>query len=499
MTYNPYTSNNINIENRPTLTTSTGSPVDDNLNSLTAGPDGPILLQDFHLIDKLAHFDRERIPERVVHAKGAGAHGVFEVTDDVTKYCKAKFLDTIGKKTPVFIRFSTVGGEKGSADTERDPRGFAVKFYTEEGVWDMVGNNTPVFFIRDPSKFPDFIHTQKRNPQTNLKCPDMFWDFLSLTPESCHQVTILFSDRGTPDGYRHMHGYSSHTLKFVNKNGEVYFVKIHIRTEDGIKNLPAGEADKLKSEDPDYATRDLFNHIASGKTADWTFYFQAMPEKDAENYAWNILDITKVWSHKDYPLIKVGTIKLNRNPDNYFAETEQSAFSPSHMVPGIEPSLDKMLQGRLFSYPDTHRHRLGANYLQLPINCPYSTKVANHQRDGPATFNNQGSALNYEPNSFSGPVPQPKYTQHQFKVAGHAVRMKTQHRNDDFFQPGVLYSKVMNDQHRTNLVNNLTGNLKNAKLFLQERQTKIFHRVHPEYGMRIGKALGLNINYAAKF
>ena len=499
MSYNPYSSNNINIETRPQLTTSNGAPVDDNLNSLTAGSDGPILLQDFHLIDKLAHFDRERIPERVVHAKGAGAHGVFEVTDDISKYCKAKLFEGIGKKTPVFMRFSTVGGEKGSADTERDPRGFAVKFYTEEGNWDMVGNNTPVFFIRDPSKFPDFIHTQKRNPQTNLKDADMFWDFLSLTPESCHQVSILFSDRGTPDGYRHMHGYSSHTLKFVNKDGEVYFVKIHIRIDEGVKNLSASDADRLKSEDPDYATRDLFNHIASGKTVNWTFHIQAMPEKDAETYQWNILDITKVWSHKDYPLIKVGTIKLNRNPDNYFAEVEQSAFNPSHMVPGIEPSLDKMLQGRLFSYPDTHRHRLGANYQQLPINCPYATKVRNHQRDGPGTFDNQGSALNYEPNSFSGPVPNPKFAISPFKISGNAIRMRTQHRNDDFFQPGQLYSKVMNDQARTNLVNNLIGNLKGAKTFLQERQTKIFYKVNAEYGTRIAKGLGLNINFAAKF
>jgi catalase len=491
------TSNNNN--EKVILTTSNGAFVDDNLNSLTAGPDGPILLQDFHLIDKLAHFDRERIPERVVHAKGAGAHGYFEVTDDITKYCKAKLFEKVGKQCPIFIRFSTVGGEKGSADTERDPRGFAVKFYTEEGNWDMVGNNTPVFFIRDPSKFPDFIHTQKRNPQNNLKDADMFWDFLSLTPESCHQVTILFSDRGTPDGYRHMHGYSSHTLKFVNKNGEVYFVKIHIRNESGVKNLSSSDADKLKSEDPDYATRDLFNHIQSGNTANWTFYIQAMPEKEAESYQWNILDITKVWSHKDYPLIKVGKIELNRNPQNYFAEVEQSAFSPSHMVPGIEPSLDKMLQGRLFSYPDTHRHRLGVNYQQLPINCPYRAKVANHQRDGFATFDNQGSALNYEPNSFSGPVADSRYSQSSFKVSGMTGRQKTAHKNDDFFQPGVLYSKVMKEEQRSNLINNIVGNLKNAKTFIQERQVKVFYKVHPEYGTRLAKALGLNVNFAAKF
>lgn len=486
-------------ENRPQLTTSNGAPVDDNQNSLTAGPDGPILIQDFHLIDKLSHFDRERVPERVVHAKGAGAHGYFEVSEDITKYCKAKLFEKVGKRTPIFIRFSTVGGEKGSADTERDPRGFAVKFYTEEGVWDMVGNNTPIFFIRDPSKFPDFIHTQKRNPQTNLKDPDMFWDFLSLTPESCHQVTILFSDRGTPDGYRHMHGFSSHTLKFVNKEGEVYFVKIHLLTDSGIKNLSADDANKLRSEDPDYATRDLFHAISTGNHPSWTFYIQTMPEKHAETYEWNILDITKVWPHKDYPLIKVGKLVLNRNPDNYFAEVEQSAFAPGHMVPGIEPSLDKMLQGRLFSYPDTHRHRLGVNYQQLPINCPLSTKIGNGQRDGFMAFNNQGSAPNYEPNSFGGSVENKKFAQAPFKVNGVVGRMKTQHRNDDFAQPGMLYSRVMNDQAKSNLINNITGHLKNAKLFIQERQAKVFYKAHPEYGTRVAQGLGLNLNFMAKF
>lgn len=455
------------MDKRPQLTTSNGAPVDDNQNSLTVGPDGPILIQDFHLIDKLAHFDRERIPERVVHAKGAGAHGFFEVTDDVTKFCKAKVFDKVGKKTPIFIRFSTVGGEKGSADTERDPRGFAIKFFTEEGNWDMVGNNTPVFFIRDPIKFPDFIHTQKKNPQTNLKCPDMFWDFLSLTPESCHQVTILFSDRGTPDGYRHMNGYSSHTYKWVNAQGEVFYVKWHFKTNSGIKNLPTATAGRLAGEDPDYATRDLFNHIKNGNTAEWTFYAQIMPEKEAETYQWNVLDITKVWPHKDYPLVKVGRIVLNRNPDNYFAETEQSAFSPGHFVPGIEPSNDKMLQGRLFSYPDTHRHRLGVNYQQIPINCPYRTRVINHQRDGPATVNgNGGSALNYEPNSFSGPVENKFYQSARNYASGNIVKQKTAHKNCDFAQPGTLYSKVMSEKQRTELVENLVGHMKNAKQFV---------------------------------
>lgn len=336
------------------------------------------------MIDKLAKFDRERIPERVVHAKGAGAHGYFELTKDMSKYTKAKLFNGVGTRTPVFTRFSTVGGEKGSADTERDPRGFAVKFYTEEGNYDLVGNNTPVFFIRDPIKFPDFIHTQKRNPQTNCKDPDMFWDFLSQTPESIHQVSILFSDRGTPDGYRHMNGYSSHTFKWVNEQGEQFWVKYHWKTDQKIKNLTAEQADKIKSIDADYATRDLHNNIRDGNAATWTLQVQIMPVAEGYDYRWNIFDVTKVWPHKDYPCIDIGRMVLNKNPENYFAETEQSAFSPSHLVPGIEPSFDKMLQGRLFSYPDTHRHRLGANYDHIPINCPYRAKVHNGQRDGPA-------------------------------------------------------------------------------------------------------------------
>ncbi|KAF9096959.1 hypothetical protein BGX23_010135, partial [Mortierella sp. AD031] len=289
-----------------TLTTSNGNPVEDNQNSITAGQFGPILLQDFALIDKLSHFDRERIPERVVHAKGAGAHGYFEVTHDISKYTKAKFLNRVGKRTPLFTRFSTVGGEKGSADTARDPRGFAVKFYTEEGNWDMVGNNTPVFFIRDPIKFPDFIHTQKRNPQTNCGDPDAFWDFISLVPETLHQVAILFSNRGTPDGYRRMHGFSSHTLKLVNEAGEAHFVKWHFKCDQGIKNLKAAEAAKLASSNPDYATADLFNAIAKGDFPSWSVHVQVMAVKDAATYRWNPFDVTKVWSQKDYPLIPVG-------------------------------------------------------------------------------------------------------------------------------------------------------------------------------------------------
>ena len=481
------------------LTTSWGRPVDDNQNSLTAGPRGPILMQDVHLIDKLAHFDRERIPERVVHAKGAGAHGYFEVTDDMTRYCKAKFLERVGKRTPIFTRFSTVGGEKGSADTERDPRGFAVKFYTEEGNWDMTGNNTPIFFIRDPLKFPDFIHTQKRHPQTNLKDPIMFWDFLSQVPESVHQVTYLFGNRGTPDGYRQMNGYGSHTYKWVNARDEEFFVKFHFKTDVGVKNLKAAQAGQLNSQDPDYATRDLFNHIAKGDSAVWTMFVQVMTPQQAENYKWDILDVTKVWPHGDFPLIKVGKMVLNRNPTNYFQEVEQSAFCPANMVPGVEPSNDKMLQARLFSYTDTHRHRLGANFHQIPVNCPYMARMANQQRDGPMCVDgNFGSEPNYEPNTVEGtPKEAKEYRQKPFAVTGMTGMHPYQHPNSDFEQPGALYRKVMDDENKTDLVNNLVGHMKNcSRKDILEKQIAIFTKCDPEYGARIAQGLGMPVHKA---
>jgi len=475
-------------------TTANGAPVDDDNNSVTVGPTGPILIQDSNLIDKLAHFDRERIPERVVHAKGAGAHGYFEVTHDVAKYTKAKFMNKIGKRTPIFLRFSTVGGEKGSADAERDPRGFALKFYTEDGNYDLVGNNTPVFFIRDPIKFPDFIHTQKRNPQTNLKDADMFWDFLSLTPESTHQVTILFSDRGTPRTYRHMDGFSSHTFKWVNAEGKPCWVKYHFKSEVGNQTFTAEEAVKTVGTDPDHATRDLFNHIANGGEARWKAYVQIMPYEEAFKYRFNPFDVTKVWPHKDYPLQQIGVLVLNRNPENYFAEVEQSAFSPSHLVPGIEASLDRMLQGRLFSYPDTHRHRLGVNYLQIPINCPYATKgkVRNGERDGLMTVNgNQGSSPNYYPNSFGGPEPDPSARIHGYELSGIVGRYKYQHPNDDFEQPGNLY-RLMTPDQKARLVSNIVGHLGKARKDIQERQIVHFYKADPDYGTRVAKGLGLD-------
>ncbi|KAI8337163.1 catalase [Chlamydoabsidia padenii] len=473
-----------------TLTTSSGNPVDNNQTSQTAGYWGPVLIQDFHLIDKLSHFDRERIPERVVHAKGAGAHGYFEVTHDITHLTKAKFLNQVGKKTPLFARFSTVGGEKGSADTARDPRGFAVKFYTEEGNWDMVGNNTPVFFIRDPSKFPDFIHTQKRNPQTNLKDPNMFWDFLSLVPESIHQVTILFSNRGTPHGYRHMNGYSSHTLSLVNKDNQIHYVKFHFKTAQGIKNLKAEEADKLAGENPDFATEDLFNAIQKGDHPAWNVFIQVMEQKDAETYRWNPFDVTKVWPHKDYPLQPVGRMVLNRNPENYFAETEQAAFSPSHMVPGIDVSPDRMLQGRLFSYPDTHRHRLGPNYNQIPINQPISG-VRNYQRDGFMSVNgNQGSAPNYEPNSQNGPQQTNTYGTMYVsqRLQDETGRFPYPLTDDDFAQAGNLY-RIQSDEEKTDLVNNIASHMHAAKKEIRDKQIAHFKRADPDYGRRVEEAI----------
>ena len=481
---------------RKTLTTSNGAPVEDNQNSMSAGPRGPLLLQDFHLIDKLAHFDRERIPERVVHAKGAGAHGFFEVTDDVSKFTRAKFLQGIGKRTPVFLRFSTVAGERGSNDCDRDPRGFAIKFYTEEGNYDMVGNNTPVFFIKDPIKFPDFLHSQKRHPATNCKDPNMAWDFWSFSPEALHQVTILMSDRGTPYGYRHMNGYSSHTFKWVNEKGEAFLVKYHFKTDSGIKNFTGPEAAEMGKKNPDFATSDLYNHIAQGGSSSWTWYVQVMPFADADNYRFDVYDITKVWPHSDYPLIKVGKLTLNRNPENYHAETEQSAFSPSHLVPGIEPSNDKMLQGRLFSYPDTHRHRLGPNYEQLPINCPYRSRAANYQRDGfPMTYSHKNGP-NYEPNSLNGPVEDKSQAYHKFPVVGDAGRYAYQHPNDNYEQARALFRKVFSDYDRKTVIENIGNGLKGCRQDIKERMVPHFYKVDPEYGSGIAKIAGVALNKA---
>ncbi len=478
-----------------TLTTGFGRPVADDQHSLTAGPRGPLLMQDVHLLDKLGHFDRERIPERVVHAKGAGAHGYFEVTADVTRYTRAAFLSRVGKRTEVFARFSTVGGERGSADAERDPRGFALKFYTEEGNYDMTGNNTPVFFIRDPLKFADFIHTQKRDPRTNLKDPDMFWDFLSLTPESVHQVTILFSDRGIPATYRNMNGYSSHAYVWYNAAGEQFYVQYHFKTEHGIRNLTAAEAEAIKSRDPDHATRDLFDAIERGDFPSWRLEIQVMPVAEAATYRFDVFDVTKVWLHADYPPIPIGRLVLDRNPENYFAEVEQAAFNPSNFVPGIGPSADKMLQARLFSYHDTHLHRLGPNYQLLPINAPKNAAPANYERDGAMRFDaNGGRGPNYWPNSFDGPAPDARAAEPGMPLEGETGRTEYLHPNDDFVQPRALYRDVMTEIDRDHLVSNVVGHLGHAQERIRLRQCAVFYKVDPDYGTRVADGVEVDIS-----
>lgn len=467
------------------LTTSTGCPIDNKLATMTAGPRGPVLIQDFVFTDEMSHFGRERIPERVVHAKGAGAFGYFETTHDISKYCKAAPFESVGKKTPVAIRFSTVGGESGSADTARDPRGFAVKFYSEDGNWDLVGNNTPIFFIRDPIFFPSFIHTQKRNPVTHLKDPDMFWDFITLRPEATHQVSFLFSDRGTPDGYRHMNGYGSHTFKLRNKDGDHVFCKFHFKCDQGIKNLNRHRAGDLSATDPDYAIRDLYNSIATGNFPSWSLHIQVMTQEQADKHRDNPFDLTKVWSQKEFPLLPVGKMVLNLNPKNYFAEVEQIAFSPAHMIPGIEPSPDKMLQGRLFSYSDTHRHRLGTNYLQIPVNCPFAARTRSYQRDGPqCVTDNQGGAPNYFPNSFTGPVDSKSYEQTKFTCPGEAARYETGD-DDNYTQAGIFWRDVLSEADREATVDNMASHIKDAAEYLQKRTVVQWGKCDEDWGKRL--------------
>ncbi|TCK76028.1 catalase [Acidipila rosea] len=483
-------------ETHKTMTTDAGRPVGDNQNSLTVGPRGPIVYEDFLLFEKMAHFNRERIPERVVHAKGSGAHGHFVCNNpEMAKWTSAKMFEKVGKSTPMFIRCSTVGGEKGSADTERDPRGFAVKFYTEEGNWDMTGNNTPVFFIRDPLKFGDFIHTQKRDPQTNLKSPTMMWDFWSLSPESLHQVTILFSDRGTPDGYRHMNGYSSHTFSLINAKNELFYVKWHFKTKQGIKNLHGDQASEMRGIDPDYAQRDLFTAIEKGDFPKWRVCIQIMPEHEAETYHINPFDLTKVWPHKDYPLVDVGEMTLDRNPENYFAEVEQAAFEPRNVPPGMGYSPDKMLQARLISYPDAHRYRIGANYDSLPINkpqCPFAT----YNRDGAMRFDgNGGSSPNYEPNSFGGPTENPAYKERPKQVSGTVARHNHRDDSDYYSQPGNLF-RLMPADEKQRLIENIVGSLGQTPRNIQERQVEHFYKADPAYGEGVAKGLGLSVGEA---
>lgn len=480
------------MSNNKNLTTSWGAPVGDNQNSMTAGSRGPVLIQDVHLLEKLAHFNRERVPERVVHAKGGGAFGTFTVTNDLSKYTKAKVFNGVGKETDMFIRFSTVAGELGSADTLRDPRGFAVKFYTEEGNYDLVGNNTPVFFIRDAIKFPDFIHTQKRDPKTHLKNPTAVWDFWSHSPESLHQVTTLMSDRGIPATWRHMHGFGSHTFKWVNEEGQAVWVKYHFKTEQGIKNLDVNLAAKLAGENPDYHTEDLFNAIENGDFPAWKLCVQIMPLEDADTYRFDPFDVTKVWSQKDYPLIELGRMELNRNPENYFAEVEQVTMSPGSFVPGIEASPDKMLQGRLFAYGDAHRYRVGANHNLLPVNRP-KVEANTNQRDGSMRSDDNGKgSVYYEPNSFGGATESPENKLTPFEVSGQAAQVGYDH-HDHYTQAGDLY-RLLSAEEQTRLIETVVGAMKPVELEeIKLRQIGHFYKADPEYGTRIAEGLGLAV------
>lgn len=477
----------------PVLTTANGAPIGVQ-QALTAGPRGPLLMQDVALIEQMQHFNRERIPERVVHAKGSGAYGTFTVTNDVTKYSRAALFAKVGKKTELFLRFSTVAGERGAADAERDVRGFAVKFYTEEGNWDLVGNNTPVFFVRDPYKFQNFIHTQKRNPQTNLRDQDMQWDFWSLCPESLHQVTILFSDRGIPASYRHLHGFGSHTYSLINAAGERVWCKFHFKSKQGIRNMTDEESAAAIGQDRETHQRDLFNAIAKGDFPKWRVCIQVMTQTQAEGFRWNPFDLTKVWPQKEFPLIEVGELELNRNPENYHAEVEQAAFKPSALVPGIGPSPDKMLQARLMSYADTHLHRLGVNHHQIPVNKP-RCPVMNYIRDGQGTLGAYGAAPNYWPNSIaSAPKPEASFADPAWNLGQTIVdRFDSTVDHDDFTQAGNLY-RMFDDAHRDRLTRRIAGGLKQARQEVQMRALCNFYRADADYGMRIAKHLGIDIS-----
>ncbi|SET35659.1 catalase [Thorsellia anophelis] len=478
----------------PVMTTTAGSPIADNQNSLTAGANGPLLMQDWQLIEKLAHQNRERIPERVVHAKGWGAFGTFTVTKDISAYSCAKIFSQVGKKIDMLARFSTVAGELGAADAERDVRGFALKFYTEEGNWDIVGNNTPVFFIRDPLKFPDFIHTQKRHPVSHLRSATAAWDFWSLSPESLHQITILMSDRGIPVSPRFMNGYGSHTYSFWNANAERFWVKFHFKTQQGHKTLTNEEAEAVIGKTRESYQEDLFGAIESKDFPKWTVYVQIMPESDAEKTSYNPFDLTKVWPHSDYPLIEVGVIELNKNPQNYFAQIEQAAFSPSNVVPGIGFSPDKMLQARIFSYADAHRYRLGTHYEALPVNAP-KCPVHHYHKDGSMNFfaHEAGKLTGhvdayYEPNSVGGAQQNAQFKEPALKISGDADRYDHRLGNDDFSQPRALY-QLFSDAEKSRLYNNIAASMKGVPEHIITRQLALFEKIDPNYAKGVQSAL----------
>lgn len=473
-----------------TMTTTGGNPVADNQNSMSAGPRGPLLMQDYQLIEKLAHQNRERIPERVVHAKGWGAHGTFTVTGDITQYTRAKIFSEVGKKTELITRFSTVAGEMGAADAERDVRGFSVKFYTEEGNWDVVGNNTPVFFLRDPQKFPDFVHTQKRHPKTNLRSPVAMWDYWSQSPEALHQMTILFSDRGLPQTVRHMNGYGSHTFSFINAANERFWVKFHFKSMQGHKHWTNDEAADVVGRTRESTQEDLFGAIEQGDFPKWRLCVQVMPETDAETTPYNPFDLTMVWPHADYPLIEVGIMELNRNPENYFAELEQAAFSPSNIVPGIGFSPDRVLQARIFSYADAHRYRLGTHYEALPVNAP-RCPVHHYHKDGAMRFfpSNPNPDAYYEPNTMGGPKEDPAYAEPPLKISGDADRYDHRDGTDDYAQPRDLFN-LFDDGQKARLYANIAGAMAGVPAEILDRQLVHFDRIDPAYGNGIREALG---------
>lgn len=475
------------------LTSVSGRPIAENQNVKTAGKKGPMLLEDFWFLEKLAHFDREVIPERRMHAKGSGAFGTFTVTHDITRYTKAKLFSEIGKKTDMFVRFSTVAGERGAADAERDIRGFAMKFYTEEGNWDLAGNNTPVFFLKDPYKFTDLNKAVKRDPKTNLRSANNNWDFWTLLPEALHQVTIVMSDRGIPKSYRHMHGFGSHTFSLINAKNERYWVKFHFKSEQGIENLSNAEAAELVGNDRESHQRDLFTAIEEGNFPKWKLKVQIMPEADAKTYRFDAFDLTKVWPHGDYPMIDVGVMELNKNPENYFSDVEQAAFNPANVVPGIGFSPDRMLQGRLFSYGDAQRYRLGVNHYQIPVNkpkCPFH----NFHRDGAMRVDgNEGSTLHYEPNSFGQWQEQKEFAEPPLELSGAAFHYDHREDEDYYTQPGNLF-RLMTAEKKQVLFDNTAAAMSGAEKFIMERHITNCYKADPEYGKGVAKALGININ-----
>ncbi len=481
---------------KPRLTTAAGAPVPDNQNVMTAGPRGPQLLQDVWFLEKLAHFDREVIPERRMHAKGSAAYGTFTVTHDITKYTRAKLFSQVGKKTEVIARFSTVAGERGAADAERDIRGAAIKFYTEEGNWDLVGNNTPVFFLRDPLKFPDLNHAVKRDPRTNLRSARNNWDFWSSLPEALHQVTITMSDRGIPASYRHMHLFGSHTFSLINAQNERHWVKFHFVTEQGIRNLTDEEAEALIGKDRESHQRDLFDAIERKEFPRWKLFIQVMPEKDAATCPYNPFDLTKVWFHGDYPLIEVGVLELNRNPDNYFAEVEQAAFNPANIVPGIGFSPDRMLQGRLFSYGDAQRYRLGVNHGQIPVNAPRCPFHSYH-RDGQMRVDgNQGGTLGYEPNSYGEWQEQPDFAEPPLALEGAADHWNHREDDDYYSQPGKLF-RLMTPAQQQVLFENTARAMGDAPHEIKARHARNCAKADPAYGAGVARALGIDASELA--